>query len=135
VLCLGVDGEHLRAMAPRAVQPGTVATWAGFMLECVGRDGKEAIFKPSFRVDETEVLLEKFGKTPLPPYIEAKGMTENERRAEYQTVFAKNPGSVAAPTASLHFTPELIERIKAAGHDVCYVTLHVGLGDLRSPDR
>ncbi len=128
VLCLGVDGDHLRAMAPRAVQPGTVATWAGFMLECVGRDGKEAIFMPSFPVTETEALLEKFGKTPLPPYIEAASMTEDERRSEYQTVFAKSAGSVAAPTAGLHFTPELIERIKASGRDVRYVTLHVGLG-------
>jgi S-adenosylmethionine:tRNA ribosyltransferase-isomerase len=94
----------------------------------VGREGKEAILRPSFPIDRTVPLLEEFGKTPLPPYIDAKGMTEAERRDEYQTVFAKNPGSVAAPTASLHFTPELIERIKAAGHDVCYVTLHVGLG-------
>jgi S-adenosylmethionine:tRNA ribosyltransferase-isomerase len=128
VLCLGIDGDHLRAMAPRAVQSGTVATWAGFLLECVGRDGKEAIFKPSFPVADTEALLERFGKTPLPPYIEAAGMTEEERRDEYQTVFAKTHGSVAAPTAGLHFTPELIERIKASGRDVRYVTLHVGLG-------
>ena len=128
VLCLKQDGDALRVMAPRAVQPGTTFAWAGHALECVERDGKEALLKPSFPIDATVPLLEEFGKTPLPPYIEAKTMTEDERRSEYQTVFAKNPGSVAAPTASLHFTPELIERIKAAGHDVCYVTLHVGLG-------
>ena len=128
LLCLRTDGDVLRVLAPRAVQPGTVLAWAGHTLACVERDGKEALLRPSFPVDRTVPLLEEFGKTPLPPYIEAKGMTEAERRAEYQTVFAKNPGSVAAPTASLHFTPELIERIKAAGHDVCYVTLHVGLG-------
>ncbi len=128
VLCLRTDGDTLRAMAPRALQPGMVAHWAGHTLECVERDGKEAILKTSFPIDQTVPLLEEFGKTPLPPYIEAKDMTEETRRSEYQTVFAKNPGSVAAPTASLHFTRELIERIKAAGHDVCYVTLHVGLG-------
>lgn len=128
VLCLGIDGDTLRAMAPRAVQPGMVASWAGFLLEVVARDGKEAILKPSFPIDETEALLERFGKTPLPPYIEAAGMTEEERRSEYQTVFAKSAGSVAAPTAGLHFTPELIERIKTSGRDVRYVTLHVGLG-------
>ena len=128
VLCLKQDGNLLRVLAPRAVQPGMALSWAGHSLECVERDGKEAILKPSFPIDRTVPLLEEFGKTPLPPYIEAKTMDERERRAEYQTVFAKNPGSVAAPTASLHFTPELIERIKAAGHDVCYVTLHVGLG-------
>ncbi len=129
VLCLRTDGDTLRAMAPRAMQPGMTAHWAGgHTLECVERDGKEAIFTASFPIDRTVPLLEEFGKTPLPPYIEAKDMTEERRRAEYQTVFAKSAGSVAAPTAGLHFTPELIERIKAAGHDVMYVTLHVGLG-------
>ena len=128
VLCLKQDGDLLRVLAPRAVQPGMAFAWAGHTLACVERDGKEAILQPSFPINRTVPLLEEFGKTPLPPYIEAKTMGEAERRAEYQTVFAKNAGSVAAPTASLHFTPELIERIKAAGHDVCYVTLHVGLG-------
>lgn len=128
VLCLKTDGDCLRVLAPRAVQPGMTFAWAGHALECLERDGKEAILRPSFPIASTVPLLEEFGKTPLPPYIEAKHMTEEERRSEYQTVFAKNPGSVAAPTASLHFTPELIERIKAAGHDVVYVTLHVGLG-------
>lgn len=128
VLCLKEDGDMLRVMAPRTVQPGMTLAWAGHALEVVERDGKEALLKPSFPVDRTLPLLEEFGKTPLPPYIEAAGMTEEERRNEYQTVFARSAGSVAAPTAGLHFTPELIERIKAAGHDVVYVTLHVGLG-------
>jgi S-adenosylmethionine:tRNA ribosyltransferase-isomerase len=128
ILCLRADGDALRVLAPRAVQPGMTLAWAGHALEVLEREGKEAILRPSFPVDRTVPLLEEFGKTPLPPYIEAKKMTEAERRTEYQTVFAKNPGSVAAPTASLHFTPELLERIKAAGHDVCFVTLHVGLG-------
>lgn len=127
VLCLKTDGDTLRVLAPRAVQPGMTLAWAGHSLEVLERDGKEAILKPSFPMDRTVPLLEEFGKTPLPPYIDSP-LTEAQRRDEYQTVFAQNAGSVAAPTAGLHFTPELIERIKAAGHDVCYVTLHVGLG-------
>lgn len=128
VLCLKIDDGLVRVLAPRAVQPGTALAWAGHTLECVERDGKEALLKPSFPIDRTVPLLEEFGKTPLPPYIDKSKLSEAERKGEYQTVFAHNPGSVAAPTAGLHFTPELIERIKAAGHDVAYVTLHVGLG-------
>lgn len=129
VLYLRTDDDGLlHVLAPRTVRPGITARWGGHTLDVMTRDGKEAILRPSFPIDRVLPFLEEFGKTPLPPYIEAKDMPEEARRREYQTVFAKNAGSVAAPTAGLHFTPELIERIKAAGHDVCYVTLHVGLG-------
>lgn len=128
VLCLGTEGDTLTALAPGALQPGMTTTWAGHTLECVGRNAKVATLKPSFDIAETTALLEQFGTTPLPPYIDHSALTEEERRSEYQTVFAHNTGSVAAPTAGLHFTEELIERIKASGRDVRYVTLHVGLG-------
>ncbi len=68
-------------------------------------------------------LLDKVGHVPLPPYIHAS----LEDRERYQTVYARAPGSAAAPTAGLHFTPELVERLQAAGVLVDYVTLHVGL--------
>jgi S-adenosylmethionine:tRNA ribosyltransferase-isomerase len=72
-----------------------------------------------------DVLLQ-IGETPLPPYIErTPDAKDNER---YQTVFAKHSGSVAAPTAGLHFTPEILEECRAAGAKVAEVTLHVGLG-------
>ncbi len=74
-------------------------------------------------------FLEKYGKVPLPPYI--KNNDSNKFRNEYQTVFAKNEGSVAAPTASLHFTETLLEEIKLKGIKIAYVTLHVGLGTFR----
>ena len=64
---------------------------------------------------------------PLPPYIHEK-LTDQNR---YQTVYAKNIGSAAAPTAGLHFTKELLEEIKSIGVDIEYVTLHVGLGTFR----
>lgn len=73
--------------------------------------------------------LERLGEVPLPPYIErhdTTGLEEDRRR--YQTVYAKPPGSVAAPTAGLHFTEPLLERIRARGVQLCFVTLHVGLG-------
>ena len=72
-------------------------------------------------------ILEQLGKMPLPPYIKAE-LQDNER---YQTVYSKVMGSAAAPTAGLHFTPELLQQIQNMGVDLCYVTLHVGLGTFR----
>ncbi len=71
--------------------------------------------------------LDKVGQMPLPPYITAK-LEDKER---YQTVYSKELGSAAAPTAGLHFTPELLQRIKEKGVNIGYVTLHVGLGTFR----
>jgi S-adenosylmethionine:tRNA ribosyltransferase-isomerase len=71
--------------------------------------------------------LDRIGEIPLPPYIERSTQLPEDRE-RYQTVYAQARGSVAAPTAGLHFTPDLLERIKALGVRVCYVTLHVGLG-------
>lgn len=72
-------------------------------------------------------ILEQLGKMPLPPYIKAE-LQDQER---YQTVYSKVNGSAAAPTAGLHFTPELLQKIEDMGVKLCYVTLHVGLGTFR----
>lgn len=72
-------------------------------------------------------VLERLGKMPLPPYIKLE-LQDSER---YQTVYSREVGSAAAPTAGLHFTPELLEEIAARGVRLCYVTLHVGLGTFR----
>lgn len=74
-----------------------------------------------------EEVLDKLGEMPLPHYITKK----LEDKSRYQTVYAKYPGSAAAPTAGLHFTKELLEKIKAKGVNIGYVTLHVGLGTFR----
>jgi S-adenosylmethionine:tRNA ribosyltransferase-isomerase len=71
--------------------------------------------------------LDRLGETPLPPYIERAGDLASDRE-RYQTVYARSAGSVAAPTAGLHFTRALLEKIRARGAQVCFVTLHVGLG-------
>ena len=80
--------------------------------------------------DEFMSFLDEAGQVPLPPYIKIKN-DDADIKESYQTVFAKNSGSVAAPTASLHFTPELLEAIKAKGVKIACVTLHVGLGTFR----
>ena len=74
-----------------------------------------------------EEILDKLGQMPLPPYITHQLKDKNR----YQTVYAKHDGSGAAPTAGLHFTPELLEEIKAKGVNIAHVTLHVGLGTFR----
>lgn len=74
-----------------------------------------------------EEVLDKLGEMPLPPYITHKLQDKNR----YQTVYAKYEGSAAAPTAGLHFTKELLEKIKDKGVEIAYVTLHVGLGTFR----
>jgi S-adenosylmethionine:tRNA ribosyltransferase-isomerase len=71
--------------------------------------------------------LDAFGEMPLPPYIERNGILPEDQE-RYQTVFAQPNGSVAAPTAGLHFTPEMLEKIRALGVQIRFVTLHVGLG-------
>jgi S-adenosylmethionine:tRNA ribosyltransferase-isomerase len=80
--------------------------------------------------------IEDVGEMPLPPYVEAARRRHPEcpavnDRERYQTVFARQPGAVAAPTAGLHFTPALLDQIEAAGHDIARITLHVGPGTFR----
>ena len=94
------------------------------VLEIV--EGGNRIVKFSYQGNFYQVL-DKIGQMPLPHYI-TKRLEDKER---YQTVYAKEPGSAAAPTAGLHFTPELLEKIKEKGISVGFVTLHVGLGTFR----
>lgn len=82
--------------------------------------------KPEFSFAE---VLDAAGEIPLPPYLNRKAEPADKER--YQTVFARQDGSVAAPTASLHFTPQLMEEVKKAGHDFAKITLHVGAGTFK----
>jgi S-adenosylmethionine:tRNA ribosyltransferase-isomerase len=78
--------------------------------------------------EPVEVLLERAGTMPLPPYIAGKRPTDAQDHSDYQTMFAEKDGAVAAPTASLHFTPRLMAAIAAAGIETATLTLHVGAG-------
>jgi S-adenosylmethionine:tRNA ribosyltransferase-isomerase len=78
-------------------------------------------------IAEVKSVLEAIGEVPLPPYIRRSGPPTVEDQQRYQTVFARPPGSVAAPTAGLHFTPKLLDGLRARGVLVCDLTLHVGL--------
>lgn len=81
-------------------------------------------------------LLEQYGEVPIPPYIKRPPGPDAADRERYQTVYARHPGAVAAPTAGLHFTRSLLAELERSGMTVCFVTLHVGLGTfqpIRSP--
>ncbi|MCP4589660.1 MAG: tRNA preQ1(34) S-adenosylmethionine ribosyltransferase-isomerase QueA, partial [bacterium] len=80
--------------------------------------------------EETFSLLDRVGRVPLPPYIRKGRMVASDTQ-NYQTVYARTPGAVAAPTAGLHFTERLLDRVEASGTTICRLTLHVGLGTFR----
>ena len=140
-------------------KPDTGAVIEVLMLKDLGDDTWEGLTKPAKRIKEETIvkfsdelsckcvfvgedgirhykfiydgifleILDRLGEMPLPPYITEK-LNDKDR---YQTVYAKNPGSAAAPTAGLHFTKEYLEKVKKKGVNVAYVTLHVGLGTFR----
>jgi len=105
-----------------------VGSGLGLILEARLGDGRWAVRPESG--DEAERILEAHGRVPLPPYIR-KGSEAEGDRARYQTVYAEAPGSVAAPTAGLHFTPEVFDRLDRRGVDRLDLTLHVGIGTFR----
>lgn len=122
------DWECLVKPAKR-VKIGTVVSFGDGMLKAkCTKIGEEGIREFTFIYEGLFYeLLDKLGTMPLPPYIREQ-LSDQDR---YQTVYAKNIGSAAAPTAGLHFTKELMQKIKDKGIDICYVTLHVGLGTFR----
>ena len=115
------------ARPSRRLRPGTMVSVEGggrvYEIE-IGARRDDGLFEARL---EDEALIEACGEAPLPPYIH-EPLADPER---YQTVYAREKGSAAAPTAGLHFTPRLMERLAARGVDVAYVTLHVGLDTFR----
>ena len=113
----------------RKTKPGTKLVFGEDELNATVTDSAEGgnkLLKFEYEGIFLEVL-ERLGKMPLPPYIK----TELEDQERYQTVYSRETGSAAAPTAGLHFTEELLDKIARKGVKVCYVTLHVGLGTFR----
>lgn len=96
--------------------------------EVLGRSEKGSLFLRFEGAKPLERLMIERGQTPLPPYIRRPSGTSAEDRERYQTVFARERGAIAAPTAGLHFTPEVVEAVRARGARVVEITLHVGYG-------
>ena len=118
---LARPARKLKAGDEIAFDAGLSAT-----VEARGEAGEVTL---AFRAPDAELLaiLEQAGGMPLPPYIR-QGRGDAEDRADYQTVYARVLGAVAAPTAGLHFTPALLQALQARGIDAAFVTLHVGAG-------
>lgn len=117
----------------KKMKPGLQLTLGnGLQAEIEGKISEmEVRIKINQPIADVESWLESSGIAPLPPYIHRDHLDPKQRQKDisrYQTVFARDLGSSAAPTAGLHFTPELIEKLKDAGHQFAPVTLHVGLG-------
>jgi S-adenosylmethionine:tRNA ribosyltransferase-isomerase len=124
--CCLIDVARKPALGARLELDGGIAA------EVVGRSGD--VWR--VRIDETsgkvEDVLDRVGRMPLPPYVRREGgRHEDLDRERYQTVYARHAGAVAAPTAGLHFTPEILERLRRAGIEQAFVTLHVGAGTFR----
>jgi S-adenosylmethionine:tRNA ribosyltransferase-isomerase len=110
--------------ASHSPKPGSTLIFADHLKAKV-IERQDDLYLLSFE-EEVLMLLEEYGHVPLPPYISHAASEFDEER--YQTVYAKNPGSVAAPTAGLHFDESLLDEIREMGVTIAYVTLHVGAG-------
>lgn len=131
VLFLGTTTNSVRVLSPKKLREGEQLKVPGNTekyFTVMKREEKAWILTPSFPLTELQNLLKSKGSMPLPPYIKNTPLSETELREKYQTVFAKTEGSIAAPTASLHFTPELLKELEQQGTEIAYVTLHVHLG-------
>ncbi|MDX1454299.1 MAG: tRNA preQ1(34) S-adenosylmethionine ribosyltransferase-isomerase QueA [Gammaproteobacteria bacterium] len=114
---------HVRAS--KSPKPGNVLRLEDELsVEVLGREGD--LFRLKFPAEDVVALLEQHGHMPLPPYIDREDAELDRER--YQTVYAREPGAVAAPTAGLHFDDALLEQIAARGVETTFVTLHVGAG-------
>lgn len=131
LLLKNIEGDKWECLTKpaRRIKEGTIVSFGDGKLKakcCGGADDGIRHFELLYDGILMEIL-DELGTMPLPPYIHEK----LEDQSRYQTVYAKEIGSAAAPTAGLHFTEELLERVKNKGVNIAYVTLHVGLGTFR----
>ncbi len=118
------------AKPAKRLRPGDVVTFDTSFSAVVTEKGEagEVTLDFSYAAADLNAALERSGEMPLPPYIQSLRATDERDKQDYQTHFAREDGSVAAPTAGLHFTPALMEALAARGVETARVTLHVGAG-------
>lgn len=123
-------GAVWEAMTRGSVREGTPVEFSGDVRARILDRAGSHTWKVQFSVepDALQSFIDAQGETPIPPYITETGLSEQELRERYQNVYARERGSAAAPTAGLHFTPEVFESLAARGVQIERVTLHVGLG-------
>ncbi|SHI86268.1 S-adenosylmethionine:tRNA ribosyltransferase-isomerase [Shimia gijangensis] len=143
----GPEGDTRSKIEVTLLEPNAEGTWSALVkpLRKI-REGEKVVFSDTLAAtliaktdgqahlqfdlagEDFDAALADAGAMPLPPYIAAKRAADEQDKTDYQTVWARHSGAVAAPTASLHFDPPLLERLKAKGVTFTYVTLHVGAG-------
>ena len=123
---IGKDWALVQLNASKSTRPGSVLTVEGTDARLVVGDREGDFYTVDYPGGDFIDLLEKAGHVPLPPYIDRADQLEDRER--YQTVYARNPGAVAAPTAGLHFDEALLNRLDERGISRAFVTLHVGAG-------
>jgi S-adenosylmethionine:tRNA ribosyltransferase-isomerase len=124
-----IGNNRFKALTNGKVKIGTEIIIDKYMVKIIDFSNEEGQRIIEFSDINPYELMEKSGHLPLPPYIKREDSKEDELR--YQTVYAKNQGSVAAPTAGLHFTKEIIDKIKEKGIEIIEITLNVGIGTFR----
>ena len=120
---------HAFARNARRLSPGDAVDFGQGVTATIAAKRDDGSVTLAFHGDEpVEALLERAGRPPIPPYIASRRAADDRDQADYQTIFASEPGAVAAPTAALHFTPDLMGALAAAGIGHVTLTLHVGAG-------
>ena len=128
ILMTRVDSQSVEAMVSRSLVIGeTVILNGGLKLQVRKQKQRFFLFKHNLSLESLLVYLQKYGQMPIPPYIKHPDSLV-KLKTQYQTVFAKESGSIAAPTASLHFTKRMLNKLEKQNLKPVYVTLHVGLG-------
>ncbi len=144
---LGAGGESRAGMEVTLLEPRPGGRWAalikplrklregeriefgaGLSAQCMEKSDGQAVLEFNLSGGDFDAALEQAGAMPLPPYIEARRKADARDKHDYQTVWARRRGAVAAPTASLHFDDDLLQRLAAKGVQFSHVTLHVGAG-------
>jgi S-adenosylmethionine:tRNA ribosyltransferase-isomerase len=133
---VSADGREWKALVKpgRKLRPGAIVRFDEHLsaeIVASGERGERTVRLPG--VDDVYAAIERVGHMPLPPYIKREDRMEDRER--YQTVFARERGSVAAPTAGLHFTAKMLDGCEQAGAQIARVTLHVGLGTFQPIER
>lgn len=133
LLYLQTRGREMEFLCEKKLPTGSKIYLSPKKYFVVSRKAGSSYFlRPSFSQAAFLKILKATGETPIPPYLRHTPLKEPALRKFYQTVFAKQEGSAAAPTASLHFTKPLLKKLRAAGHYIQFITLHVGLGTFAS---
>ena len=114
------------ARPAKRIKPGAVIAFENGLAATVGEILEGGRIQLKFNVGDLFEALDSIGQTPLPPYIKRSDSASD--RGRYQTVYARNRGAIAAPTAGLHFTDTILEKIRDSGVTVVEITLHVGYG-------